>query len=233
MHVDGREQTIPSDPLRRLAHTRTEMANKENTMKIEIIRRAIRIVGLVLPLTWVPGSVQGQMRAATAESYGIAVSTATINQKAPSAVLPAGGTMVQDQASNVTVASMVTAQDAFAIVSGDGAEASDAVSSATLGTVSILNGLITANGVVAMATSTINSSNADGSSLANLVVNGVQVSDPAPNTRMDLPGVGYVVFNEQIPTGDGVTSSGITVNMIHVVLQQVGLGGVQTCALPI
>ena len=59
-------------------------------------------------------------------------------------------------------------------------------------------------------------------------MNGVQVSDPAPNTRMDLPGVGYVVLNEQIPTGDGVTSSGITVNMIHVVLQQVGLGGVQT-----
>ena len=197
-------------------------------MKIEIIRRAIRIVGLVLPLTWVPGSVEGQMRAATAESYGIAVSTATINQKAPSAVLPAGGTMVQDQASNVTVASMVTAQDAFAIVSGDGAEASDAVSSATLGKVSILNGLITANGVVAMASSTISNSNAEGSSLANLVVNGVQVSDPAPNTRMDLPGVGYVVLNEQIPTGDGVTSSGITVNMIHVVLQQMGLSGVQT-----
>ena len=56
----------------------------------------------------------------------------------------------------------------------------------------------------------------------------MQVSDPAPNTRMDLPGVGYVVFNEQIPTGDGVTSSGITVNMIHVVLQQLGLFGYET-----
>jgi hypothetical protein len=27
-----------------------------------------------------------------------------------------------------------------------------------------------------------------------------------------------VVLNEQIPTGDGVTSSGVTVNMIHLVL---------------
>ena len=79
-----------------------------------------------------------------------------------------------------------------------------------------------------MASSTIDNSNAEGSSLANLVVNGVQVSDPAPSTRMDLPGVGYVVFNEQIPTGDGVTSSGITVNMIHVVLQQLGLFGYET-----
>ena len=201
-------------------------------MNIDSIRRAIRFAGLVLPLTWAPGSMAGQMRAAQAQSFGVGVTTATVNQQAPSAVLPAGGTMAQDQASNVSIADMVTAQDAFAIVAGDGTDASDAVSSATLGQVSILNGLITADGIVAMASSAVDgggaNSNAEGSSLANLVVNGVQVSDPAPNTRMDLPGVGYVVFNEQIPTGDGVTSSGITVNMIHVVLQQLGLFGYET-----
>jgi len=201
-------------------------------MKIDSIRQAIRFAGLVLPLTWAPGSLAGQMRAAQAQSFGVGVTTATVNQKAPSAVLPAGGTMAQDQASDVSIADMVTAQDVFAIVAGDGTDASDAVSSATLGQVSILNGLITADGIVAMASSTVDgggaNSNAEGSSLANLVVNGVQVSDPAPNTRMDLPGVGYVVFNEQIPTGDGVTSSGITVNMIHVVLQQLGLFGYET-----
>jgi len=54
-----------------------------------------------------------------------------------------------------------------------------------------------------------------------------------------LPGVGYVVLNEQIPTGDGVTSSGLTVNMIHVYLQSItggivdpltgqGIGGITT-----
>ena len=201
-------------------------------MKIDSIRQAIRFAGLVLPLTWAPGSLAGQMRAAQAQSFGVGVTTATVNQKAPSAVLPAGGTMAQDQASDVSIADMVTAQDVFAIVAGDGTDASDAVSSATLGQVSILNGLITADGIVAMASSTVDgggaNSNAEGSSLANLVVNGVQVSDPAPNTRMDLPGVGYVVFNEQIPTGDGVTSSGMTVNMIHVVLQQPGLFGYET-----
>jgi len=193
-------------------------------MKIDSIRRAVRFVGLVLPLTWT-GSALGQMQAgANAQSYGVAVSTATVNQKTPSAVLPVGGTMAVDRASDVTVAGLVTAQDVFAIVTGDATDGSDAVSSATLGTVNILNGLITADGVVAMASSTIENSNAEGSSLANLVVDGTQVDDPAPNTRLDLPGVGYVVLNEQIPT-----SGGITVNMIHVVMQQpvVGvLGGV-------
>src|SRR2546427_7560020 len=60
-----------------------------------------------------------------------------------------------------------------------------------------------------MASSTIDNSNAEGSSLANLVVNGVEVSDPEPNTRLDLPDVGYVVLNEQI-----ATAGGMTVNMI-------------------
>jgi len=73
-----------------------------------------------------------------------------------------------------------------------------------------------------MASSTIDNSNAEGSSLANLVVNGTQVSDPEPNMRLDLPGVGYVVLNEQI-----ATAGGMTVNMIHVVLLD-ALTGAQT-----
>ena len=187
-------------------------------MKIDRIRWAIRFAGLVLPMTWSPGSLAAQGAAASA--FGVAVRTATINQTAPSAVLPTDGTLAQSQANDVTVGTLVAAQDAFATATGATDDAlSDAVSSTTLGTVSILDGLITADGVVAMASSTIDNSNAEGSSLANLVVNGVQVSDPAPNTRVDLPGVGYVVLNEQI-----ATAGGTTVNMIHVVLQQPVLG---------
>lgn len=181
----------------------------------------IRFAGLVLLLTWIPFGLQGQ--SARAQSFGVSVRTATINQKSPSAVLPADGSVGQDQATDVTIASLVTAQDVFATASGasDGT-ASDAVSSATLGTVSVLSGLITADGVVAMASSTLGNNSTAGSSLANLIVNGAQVENPAPNTRVNLPGVGYVVLNEQVPT-----SGGVTVNMIHVVLQQpvVGLLG--------
>jgi len=187
-------------------------------MRIDSMRWAVRFVGLVLPLTWT-GSALGQTPGANAQSYGVAVTTATVNQKTPSAVLPAEGTMAVDRAGAVTVAGLVTVQDVFAIVTGDPADGGDAVSSATLGSVSVLNGLITADGVVAVASSTVGNSNAEGSSLANLVVNGVQVADPAPNTRVNLPGVGYVVLNEQLATAEG-----ITVNMIHVVLQQQVLG---------
>jgi hypothetical protein len=187
-------------------------------MKTDSIRRAVRFLGLVLPLTWAPRAALAQ-GTATGQSYGVGVATALVNQKVAQAVLPAGEMLAQNQVSDATVPGLVTAQSVFAIVNGGGTDGSDAVSSVTLGAVNVLNGLITADGVVAIATSTIGDANAEGSSLANLVVNGVQVDNPAPNTRMTLPGVGFVVLNEQIPT-----SGGMTVNMIHVVLQQTLLG---------
>src|SRR3989454_8239447 len=73
------------------------------------------------------------------------------------------------------------------------------------------------------------SSDVCSSDLENLVVASVPVTSGdaavAPNTNISLPGVGYVVLNEQIPSGDGVTSSGLTVNMIHVYLQSLIGGG--------
>jgi hypothetical protein len=200
-------------------------------MRIDTFRSTVRGLALLLPMTWLASSAQSQMRAAsTAQAYGISVSTPTVSQKSPYAVLPVGEAMATDQGQSVSVPGFVTAQDLFTIVTGDAdpVDGSNAVSSATLGAVQLLNGLITADGVVAIASSTVGDntvgSNAEGSSLGNLVVGGVEVSDPAPNTRMDLPGVGYVLLNEQRPTGDGVTTSGLTVNMIHVVLQQPILG---------
>jgi hypothetical protein len=72
-------------------------------------------------------------------------------------------------------------------------------------------------------------SDAAGSTFTNLAIAGVGSlsgdSPVAPNTNISLPGVGYVVLNEQIPSGDGVTSSGLTVNMIHVYLQSLIGGG--------
>ena len=194
-------------------------------MNIDNFRRAILAVGLVLPMSWTAGSVAAQ----TARSFGVQVSTPTLNQTASSAVLPPGGDQAQNSSQSIAIGGLATAQNAFAIVNGDAdpTYGSSAVSSATLGAVNLLSGLITADGVVAVASSWIGNatgSDGEGSSLANLVVNGVSVDDPAPNTTMALPGVGYVILNEQIPTGDGVTTAGMTVNMIHVVLQQPILG---------
>ncbi|PYO92778.1 MAG: hypothetical protein DMD62_12120 [Gemmatimonadetes bacterium] len=174
--------------------------------------------GLALLLA-LPVSLSGQMqRSATAAAFGVSVRTGTVNQTAASAVLPGDGSVAQARAGDVTIGTYVSAQDVFSIATGDGSDPADAGSSSTLESVSVLNGLITANGVVAIASSTGGTSDAEGSSLANLTVNGVSLDTPAPNTRVNLPGVGYVVLNEQT-----TTPGGITVNMIHVVLQTFGV----------
>jgi len=174
--------------------------------------------GLALLLA-LPVSLSGQMqRSATAAAFRVSVRTGTVNQTAASAVLPGDGSVAQARAGDVTIGTYVSAQDVFSIATGDGSDPADAGSSSTLESVSVLNGLITANGVVAIASSTGGTSDAEGSSLANLTVNGVSLDTPAPNTRVNLPGVGYVVLNEQT-----TTPGGITVNMIHVVLQTFGV----------
>lgn len=191
-------------------------------MKIQNFGRVFRFAAMLLPLSMFTRPALGQSpRTATAQAFGVSVNTALVNQKSPSATAPAEGGMVQTDAADVTITALVSVQDAFALASGFSDDGySDAVSSASVGQVNVLNGLITADAVLALATTTGEGSDGYGSSFANLVVKGVALSDPGVNTRVDLPGVGYVVLNEQITTG-----SGITVNMIHVFLQQTGLFG--------
>jgi len=173
-----------------------------------------------------------------AQSFGVAVNTPIASGTTPLAVLPADGGLASDNAPSVSVPGLAGAENAFAIATGagdlgpSGTPLVSAVSNSTLESVNLLNGLITADAVLAFASSAVEngtaSSNAEGSQLANLVVNGVTMpTDVAPNTRISLPGVGYVVLNEQTVRGDGVSASGMTVNMIHVVLQD-ALTGVTT-----
>src|SRR5439155_11112170 len=67
----------------------------------------------------------------------------------------------------------------------------------------LLGGVITADEVKAVSTTTHDNSgfhtSADGSTVVNLVVAGVPITVlPAPNTNISLPGFGHVVLNEQI-----------------------------------
>ncbi len=170
------------------------------------------------------------------QAYGAYANTPTGSLgQSPLAVLPSvsgtDGDVAWGEADAENVSGVLTSSFLNTITSGAlGSAESGAQSVATLGSTSLLNGLIQATGITAMSTSSLTSSgatsNANGSTLENLVVNGVQVTSGdgtvAPNTNIALPGVGYVVLNEQIPTGDGVTSGGITVNMIHVYLQSAG-----------
>ena len=97
------------------------------------------------------------------------------------------------------------------------------VSKATTQGASALGGLVTATAVQSVSTTTEHapgsfSTSAAGTKFVGLVVAGTAISGtPAPNTKINLPGVGYVILNQQVST---VTKTGasLTVIAIHVVV---------------
>jgi len=162
--------------------------------------------------------------AATAASVTLLGVTRTAGQ----ALLPDSGGMTSTDVDALQLPGQVAADALTSLTTGSQDQGTSGAQSVThLENVSILNGLIQAGTVIAVASSSLSSagatSNAFGSSLTDLVVNGVPIGSgdltPAPNTRITLPGTGYVILNEQTVTGNGVSGSGIVVNLIHVVLQ--------------
>jgi len=133
--------------------------------------------------------------------------------------------MVSDEVLDISIPATLESHTLPVITTGAiGGSKASAQSSATVENLNILSGLITAQLVVSISSSSADgsaaSSNAKGSTLLGLSVNGVPMGDvtPAPNTTIDIPGVGTVILNEQISGGDGVHSTALTVQMIHVVL---------------
>src|SRR5437867_77498 len=197
----------------------------------------LAVLGLAVGLT-AGFAVAGAAQSVSGRAYSTYVNTPLGSSgQSPLAVLPAvsgtDGAEADAQGSALSVAGALSGDFLNSITSGQlGTTESGAQSTASAASVNILNGLITADEVVANVMSSVIQdgafSNADGSTFTNLTVAGQSLSGDqavAPNTNVSLPGVGYVVLNEQIPTGDGVTSSGLTVNMIHVYLQSLTGGG--------
>jgi hypothetical protein len=87
---------------------------------------------------------------------------------------------------------------------------------------SLLGGVITADLIKAVSTTSHDGSgfhfSGAGSSLANLKVAGIPILVvPAPNTRIDILGVGYVILNEQTTFVDE-DSARLVVKMLHLVV---------------
>ena len=87
---------------------------------------------------------------------------------------------------------------------------------------SLLGGVITADLIKAVSTTSHDGSgfhlSGAGSSLVNLKVAGIPILVvPAPNTRIDILGVGYVILNEQTTDVDE-DSARLVVKMLHLVV---------------
>ena len=149
--------------------------------------------------------------------------------------IPANGSLVTAKAADSSTVGTVTptASDSFSVaeVAGDGAAPACVLRTSPTACV------VTATAVRSEARSHADGSNGSVSSdaattLANVKVLGIAVPiNVAPNTVIDLPGIGFVVLNEQTCDGggpavnhtcSGYPHSGITVRAIHIVITVLG-----------
>ena len=83
----------------------------------------------------------------------------------------------------------------------------------------VLDGRITADAIKAVANTSASSrsinSSPKGSEFVNLEIAGNQMVDVAPNTKVNLPSIGYVIVNEQKRPAAGSTAR-TQVNGLHV-----------------
>lgn len=109
------------------------------------------------------------------------------------------------------------------------ASPTESVTSATVENVNVLDGLIAANAVTSMSTSSNDAGGYDtsaaGPQFASIKVLGLPILiGPAPNTRINLPGVGYVVLNQQ-QSSVTANSAALRVTAIRAVVTQANLLG--------
>ena len=180
------------------------------------------------------GATSALSNSVSGEAFGVSVDAAgVVVGPTPHVVLPPDGGMVSDRLLRIAVPNLASSATLEVVTTGSiGPGSASAQSSATVEGVNLLNGLVTAQLVVAMSSSTADGARAtstgEGSALIGLRINGGAPADvtPAPNTRISIPG-GTLILNEQIASGDGVHVSALTVNMIHVVLQDPLTGAIQ------
>jgi hypothetical protein len=211
-------------------------------MKVRMTRSvsSLAALGLLIGLTtsnvqaWntAPNSVSG-------EAFGVSAKASVAGAEVavgptPHVVLCPDGGMAADQVLKISVPNVLGSETLAVVTTGSiGPNAASAQSSATVERLDVGSGLVTARLVVAMSSSRADgstaTSTAEGSTLIGLSINGSAPVDvtPAPNTTVGVPG-GAVILNEQIRGGDGVHTSELTVNMIHVVLSDPVTGAITT-----
>jgi len=186
---------------------------------------SLATIGLLVGLTTGNAWNFAPANSVSGEAFGVSVNAAGVRVgPTPHVVLPSDGGMVSDQLLNITVPNVAASTTLGVVTTGSiGPNTASAQSSATVEHVNLLKGAVAAQLVVAMSNSTADGSTAkstaEGSTLIGLSINGSTPVDvtPSPNTTISIPG-GAVILNEQILEGDGVHTSALTVNMIHVVI---------------
>jgi hypothetical protein len=167
-------------------------------------------------------------------TYAFVGNTLLVGQTAPSSLAGMCGTSQYPLTASATAAGVSLPL----VVTGGAVNTSvsdtyqQAQAQANTASITLLGGLITAQAITAVSTTTNDDNgnfqvSAVGSNFNNLFVLGHGYNGSvAPNTRINLPLLGYVVLNEQ-SSSIGSYNAIMTVNMIHVYITVGNLLGLQ------
>lgn len=191
-----------------------------------------RLISLGAVLLGLGLSVSVQAGTGTGEAYGVRLDVLGVTlAKTPHVVLPPDGSKdpIEDSVLDLEVPGVVSSTTLFVSTQGRITGNNGTITSfASVEELDVLEGLVTADLIVAHSASGEHTDqgqqksarlSAGGASFSGLTVAGVVIdNEPPPNTVLPVDGVGFVILNEQIETGDNKTNASLTVNAIHVIL---------------
>ena len=187
-----------------------------------IVRFAL-VLGLILAVNAVTGGVARPARAVAVagEAYALAAGAPpAVIGGSPSVSLPASGGSVNDATPGSGVGLGSGAGNADGLSATASGDANAGVVSSTVGVdvVELFGGVIRATDLRVTAAASVEGRGSAGSSLTatSLTVGGLVYTDARPNTRVELPGIGYAVLNEQLVGGDGAGAASAEINAIHL-----------------
>jgi hypothetical protein len=159
------------------------------------------------------------------EAYGLAVGNPAVGAPGAAYVqLPSQGGSVADSSPGAGsgVGNIVGSTTRIATSSEGDVGAGSVTSTTTLADGEILGGVVRAHDIRVVAT-TSGGRPSGTVTFGSLVVAGISYDNPQPNTRIEVPGVGIAILNEQLTGGDGRDTSAIIVRAVRVQITEPSL----------
>lgn len=159
------------------------------------------------------------------EAYGLAVGNPAVGTPGAAYVqLPPQGGSVSDSSpgAGYGLGNAVGSTTRITTSSQGDVGAGNVTSTTTLADGELLGGVVRAHDVRIVA-STAGGRPAATVTFGSLIVAGIAYPNPQPNTRIEVPGVGFVIVNEQLVGGDGRDVAAIIVRAVRLQITEPSL----------
>jgi hypothetical protein len=159
------------------------------------------------------------------EAYGLAVGSPAVSTPGAAYVqLPPQGGSVSDTSpgSGYGLGNAVGSTTRITTQSEGDLGAGHVTSTTTMADGELLGGVVRAHDIRIVATAGTGQPSAS-VTFGSLIVAGISYPNPRPNTRVDVPGVGIVILNEQLVGGDGRDVAAIIVRAVRLQITEPSL----------